>query len=89
MKPAGIDSQVKGVSDSVAEEKMYLIIRDITVFTYWVPYIAWLFFFFLFVITLVNLGVFVQLQDYRARICNVMKIVLRAVIFFFKRLMKE
>lgn len=47
-KPVGIHSQVKGVSDSVAEEQIYLIIvLDITVFTYWVPYIAWLFFFLL------------------------------------------
>lgn len=47
-KPAGIRNQVKGVSDSVAEEQIYLIIvLDITVVTYWVPYIAWLFFLFL------------------------------------------
>lgn len=45
---------MKGVSNSVAEEQIYLIIvLDIAVFTYYVPYTAWL---FVLVVTVVNGG---------------------------------
>lgn len=51
-KSAGIHSQLRGGSDPVAEDQIYLIAVHITVVTYQVPYIAWLF----CVITVVNTG---------------------------------